>query len=93
MTEILYKTLLSISGSVILLLIGILGYFLKQNIAVLKNVTEALQSFREDYIQTKEKVSNMQEGCKDRHKIIDHRLNSHAKRLDQHEKDIAVLQV
>lgn len=93
MTEQLYITLLSISGTIILLLLATLGYFAKQNITVLKNVSEALQQFSVDYSATKERVTNLQDNCRDRHKVIDHRLNKHGERLDKAENKIGILEV
>lgn len=91
MNEQTFIILLSIAGSIILLLIGVLGYFLKQNVALLKELNISFQTFREDYATTKERVVNLQGNCKEKHDTINVRLNEHGKRLDNHEKDIEVL--
>lgn len=93
MNEQLYITLLSIAGTIILLMISILGYFLKRIVNVLDSFDKTLRGFSEDYSATKERVVNIQSGCKENRDTINKRLNSHAKRLDAHEGDIKVLKV
>ena len=84
-------TLLTIAGSVILVLLAVVGFFLKgfnQNVKSLENSSHKLETATS---VLKEIITNMQGNCKERHNIIDKRLNDHSSRLDHHSKDIAVL--
>ncbi|MBI9052452.1 MAG: hypothetical protein JEY96_01460 [Bacteroidales bacterium] len=93
MSEQVYITLLSTSGAIIIFLIGALGYFLKQIISIVKNLGDVLQAFREDYSATKERVKQMQLGCKERHDSINSKLTEHSKILDSHKTKIERLEV
>ena len=88
-----YTTLLTMSGTIILLMLGILGYFLKRIIKVLDNFDKTLRHFSEDYSATKERVANMQINCVDRHKTINDRLRRHGERLDKAESKIGIIEV
>jgi hypothetical protein len=63
-------------------MIAIIGYFLKRIINVLDNFDQTLRKFSEDYSTTKERITNMQSNCKEKHDVINLRLNDHSKRLD-----------
>lgn len=93
MAEQVYITLLSISGAIILLLISVLGYFLHRIIKVVDNFDLTLRNFSEDYATTKERINNSSVNCREKHEIINHRLNEHGSRLDEHEKDIEVIKI
>lgn len=93
MQEQVYITLLSISGAIIVLLISVLGYFLHRIIKVVDNFDLTLRNFSEDYATTKERIKNSSRNCRDKHDIIDRRLNEHRRRLDSHEKSIEILKI
>jgi len=92
MSEEVYIAILSIAGSIILLMIGVLGYFLKRIINTLDKFNNTLQTFSSDFAAHKEKVYNMQGNCTEAHRTLNYRLRDHDKRIDKNEKDIAVLQ-
>jgi hypothetical protein len=93
MSEQVYITLLSISGTVLLLALGLIGYFFKRIVKSLDNFDTTLKGFSVDYSATKERVKQMQLGCKERHDTINSRLTEHGKRLDTAEKNIGRLEV
>jgi predicted PurR-regulated permease PerM len=88
-----YILVLSIAGSIIVLLLAVIGYFLKQLASAFKKLQETLQSFREEYIATKENVSSINLRCAKRENLVDKRLDDHSDRLDRHEIAIAKMQV
>lgn len=85
--------LLAISGTIILLLLALVGYFFKQFIQVIKDLQITMQSFREEYIATKENVSNISMKCSQRNELVDDILTDHGKKIEEHSVEIAKLQV
>ena len=81
------KILLSLAGTIIILMLGVLGYFIKRIINSLDNFNETLQHFSVDYSATKQKIKNFEE----KYGKLEDRVTRHGDRLDCHEKDIEVL--
>ncbi len=78
--QILYL-ILSISGALILILLGIIGYFLKQQINASNALTNAVNGLNTNVIE----LQTLQD---ERHPVTERRLNAHAERLDCMEKKI-----
>jgi len=75
------KIILSLAGSLILLLLGVIGYFLKQQIGASNALTEAVNLLNAN-------VMVLQSQQDDSHPRIERRLNNHADRLDNQDKRI-----
>lgn len=80
------KLILFISGSLILVLLALVGFFLRQQVIVSQNLTEAVNelTIAINVIQSQEK---------DRHPVHERRLNEHSSRIADHERRIGVIEV
>lgn len=79
-----YETLkltLWIAGGVITLLLVVVAYFLSKQIDVSETLTKAVNSLTAA-------VMVLESQQRDRHPVIERRLNAHAGRLDEHDKEI-----
>lgn len=80
------KLIFFISGSLILVLLAVVGFFLRQQVIVSQKLTEAVNelTIAINVIQSQEN---------DRHPIHERRLNEHATRINDHEKRMSVIEV
>lgn len=80
------KLILFISGSLILVLLAVVGFFLRQQVTVSQNLTNAVNELTVaiNVIQSQEK---------DRHPVHERRLNEHSTRITNHENRIRVIEV
>jgi beta-lactamase regulating signal transducer with metallopeptidase domain len=76
------KLTLWAAGGIIALLLAVVAYFLKRQIAVSEILTRAVNNLTTA-------VTVLESQQKDRHPVIERRLNAHAKRLDEHDVRIA----
>jgi len=94
--------ILKISIPFIGILLSIIGFFIALFIKRLIGLTDRLDasvsrleltitSMRGEIRANDNKFESFTGGCTDRHKTVDRRLDSHGNRLDEHDKDIAVL--
>ena len=72
------KLTLWIAGGIIIMLLGVVAYFLKRQITVSEILTKAVNNLTTA-------VTVLESQNKDRHPVIERRLNTHAKRLDEHD--------
>lgn len=87
----------SIAGVIIVMLIGIIGYFLKQWFeSISKRWIESTSALTEAVNQLKTAVAllqlnqgNADKSCVLKHEVIDKRLNDHSKRLNDHDKELS----
>lgn len=90
-----YPFILSLSGSIIVILFGIIGYLLKsmrtESQKTYTDLIEATTNIREASIELRSSVSNMRTNCIDKHGIVDKRLEQHALKLSEHDLSIATL--
>lgn len=82
---------MGILGGLITLALGIIGYFLKRQIAVIDVLNNSINALTRTVAVLENKSENSFLNCGYKHNIIDARLNSHAKSIDILEKDVAVL--
>jgi hypothetical protein len=86
------------------IMISIIGYFLtfyfKRSVESIDKLNDTVGELRgsitglkAQMIANEEMSSMRQEGCKDRHSIIDTRLREHGEQLDEHEKKIARIEI
>ena len=78
------KLTLWIAGSIIIILMGIVAYFLGKQINVSELLTKAVNN-----LTTAVKILESQNS--ERHPVIVRRLNDHARRLDSHDRDIVCI--
>lgn len=85
--ELLY----SIAGFIIVMLLGVIAFFLQdfvKEVKEFKNAVIALQiAIKSDQIS----VKGWRESDKEKHVVITKRLDDHGRRLDMHEIEIATI--
>jgi len=74
----MYQILLSISGVIIMLLLGIV---INSSISLFRTVREMNNSLARIEVT----ISERNQSCIDKHHVINRRLDEHGKRLDEHE--------
>ena len=100
MTPLALEIILAVIG----ILIAIIGFFIshyfKQSVRtqdILRESVNKLQitltGLNGIIISMQEKNDMFSDGCRSKHEIIDHRINSHAEQLDRHEKEITELNI
>ncbi len=72
---------------VFLLPIGVIGFFFKKLIREMGRLTDSVNKLTTLVEVLKTDLNNL----KERHIVVDKRLNEHGKRLDKTERDVAVL--
>lgn len=83
-----YETLrltVVLAGILISILLGVVAFFLKEQIAIQKTLTKAVNNLTTA-------VTVLESQNKDRHPVIERRLNEHAKRLDAHDNRITKME-
>jgi hypothetical protein len=83
--------LLVIAGSLILLLLGIIGFWIQKWIKSTDALTEAISDLRVLIATTQGSVDTIRQNCASRCKVVDSRLNSHSKAIQDHSLDIALI--
>ena len=78
---------LSIAGFIIVLMLGIIGYFVNRLVTAVDKLEMTISSLNSLVLVQEEKLRQMGE----RHKVIDRRLEKHASRIESAEKDIQSL--
>lgn len=84
-------TLLAISGALILILLGIIGFFLKSFNNNVLRLNDSSMSLEKASIELSTTVKYMQGNCNLRHQNIDKRLDAHAIEIKTHTKEIAAI--
>lgn len=87
-----YPFILSLPGTIILLLIGIVGYLLKsirkQSLQTNSDLIAATTNLKEASIELRASVSNIRTNCIEKHSVVDKRLDQHALKLSEHDISI-----
>ena len=84
--------LLSAIGAFILLLLGIIGFFLKQHIAVVKDLTKSVNILSNIVSVLDNKYKNIIVGCDQRYGGLNLRITTHGRRIDEIDVEIAKIQ-
>jgi hypothetical protein len=84
--------ILSIIGGFILLLLGIIGFFLKQHIVVVKDLTKSVNVLSNIVGVLENKYKNQLIGCEQKHGTLNYRIGVHGERLDNIDIEIAKIQ-
>ncbi len=67
---------ISISGILIVMLLGIIGFFLKRQITVIESLTESVNALKISQEIGRANDNNIRVNCMDRHNIINKRLDN-----------------
>ncbi|MDH5524538.1 MAG: hypothetical protein OEY01_11180 [Desulfobulbaceae bacterium] len=78
-------------GSLMSILLFIIGYFLKMQITVIEELTVSVNILSRTVAVLENKTENSMLNCDIKHNTIDSRLKRHGERLDVNEKEIAIL--
>jgi len=85
----------SIAGWVIVTLLAIIAYFLRDSnhkmTAQIEALNEIMRNFEMRFIKKDSTDDVRWSNSEDRHEVISNRLTEHGKKLDQHEVEISVL--
>lgn len=90
--QILYF-ILGISGAIIILLLTVIGFFLKMIVKIINSLEETVNRLIKSVTILETNDTNSGIGCIEKHTTITTRLNDHSKRLNDHEKQITQLKV
>jgi hypothetical protein len=86
------SVLLPIAGTVILLLLGIIAFFLKGFNNSVSNLKETSVLLEKTSVELKTSIKYMQDNCIARHMNIDKRLDAHSQRIEKNARDIASIE-
>lgn len=84
MSTELYEFILALSGSLIALLLLVIGFFLRRQVKVTETLNLSVVSLQTSV----ELLKNNQEFHAEKHETIDKRLDAHSIRLSKHERAI-----
>ena len=89
----IYKLLLAISGTLIVFLLGIIGFFLQKHIKVIELLVTAVNSLNVTVKLLKNDQDNASTNCSLTHQVISTRLNAHSAKLQEHGIAITELKI
>jgi len=89
----IYKLLLAISGTLIVFLLGIIGFFLQKHIKVIELLVTAVNSLNVTVKLLKNDQENASTNCLATHQVISTRLNAHSAKLQEHGIAITELKI
>lgn len=87
--SMIVQIVLSIIGAVIMLLLAVVGYFLKDVISELRKLQETTIKLNTIIAVVQEQIKAQ----KDDNSTVERRLNNHSERIDCHERDITKIKV
>jgi hypothetical protein len=82
---------LIMSGSLISILLGIVGFFLKDSHDNVKALQKAVNSLEKCVITLQDYRDNNSVNCKNLHEIVDNKLAKHTENLERVNENIAVI--
>lgn len=85
--SMIVQIVLSIIGAVIMLLLAVVGFFLKDVISELRKLQETTIKLNTIIAVVQEQIRNQKED----NNFVERTLNHHSERIDCHEKDITKL--
>ena len=92
MEQRIYQFILSIAGVIVMILLGAIAYFLQKWINSTDSLTQSVNDLKTAVALLQTNQGNSDKMCGATHKIIETRLNEHAKRLNEHGEAIVELQ-
>ncbi len=88
MDNITLSIIVSSAGAILILMLGIIGVFLKRLLIKFDEMANTIESILNRLAASSSNFRNLTDNCKDKHELINTRLNEHSKRIAQNEKDI-----
>lgn len=85
------EQLLTIAGALIVILLGIIGFWIQKWIKSTDALTLAISDLRVLIATTQGSVDTIRQNCASRCTVVDTRLNSHSKAIQDHALDIALI--
>ncbi|MFO7616252.1 MAG: hypothetical protein R6V75_03300 [Bacteroidales bacterium] len=85
------EQLLALAGALIVILLGIIGFWIQKWIKSTDALTLAISDLRVLIATTQGSVDSLKQNCTSRCKVVDSRLNSHSKAIQDHSLDIALI--
>lgn len=86
-----YQVILSIAGFMIVALLSIIAYFLKEFNHQVNELKKVVVSLQIAISSEKAITKGWKENFSEKHLIFDKRLDDHGRRLDKHEVEIATI--
>ena len=89
----LLELILTLAGTLIIILLGIIGFWIQKWIRSTDNLTEAITNLKVLFAGTQVSVDTLMENCKARCILEDTRLNAHADSIHTHTVEIELLKL
>jgi len=88
-----YSLILSVTSALLMLMLGIVAFFVKGLISSSKSVETAVNQLNISVATERTRSDDFRVSCDKTHEVVTSRLNDHRRRLDDHEKKITKLEV
>lgn len=85
------EQLLALAGALIVILLGIIGFWIQKWIKSTDALTLAISDLRVLIATTQGSVDSLKQNCTAQCTVVDSRLNSHSKAIQDHSLDIALI--
>jgi len=85
------EQLLALAGALIVILLGIVGFWIQKWIKSTDALTEAISDLRVEIATNQVTVESLKQHCASRCTMIDGQINLHTKSIQQNSLDIALL--
>jgi hypothetical protein len=85
------EQLLALAGALIVILLGIVGFWIQKWIKSTDALTEAISDLRVEIATNQVNVDSLKQHCATRCTMIDGQLNTHAKSIQENSLDIALI--
>jgi hypothetical protein len=85
------EQLLALAGGLIVILLGIVGFWIQKWIKSTDALTEAISDLRVEIATNQVNVDSLKQNCANRCILIDGQLTVHAKSIQENSLDIALL--
>jgi hypothetical protein len=89
----LIEIVLSLAGALILLLLGVIGFWIQKWIRSTDALTEAITNLKILFATTQVNVDDLKRFCDKRCELEDFRINAHADSIHQHTVDLELLKL
>jgi len=87
-----YQFVLAVVGPIMVLLLAIIGFFLRQQVTATKMLTDTVNILNTSVEVLRNNHSNFSVTDNERHSIVNRRLDSHSEKINDHEKRIIKLE-
>lgn len=85
------EQLLALAGALIVILLGIVGFWIQKWIRSTDALTEAISDLRVEIATNQVNVDSLKQHCANRCTMIDGQINLHTKSIQENSLDIALL--